>query len=223
MNSAIIVAAGSGKRFGGDIPKQFTTVNTDSLIKHTIRVFEECESIDSIVLVLPESAAASEEEYDSGKISRRVPGGKTRAESVLNGLRAVEPTTEVVAVHDGVRPLITCGEITATVEKARETGAACLVSKITDTIKEVSEGSILKTINRDGLRAALTPQCFRYEILMRAFENSELTEDVTDECYLVEKLGHEIAYVEGSSRNIKVTTAEDIQVVKKLLEIERFE
>jgi len=96
-------------------------------------------------------------------------------------------------------------------------GAACLVGAVTDTIKSVSGGKISGTLDRDKLRRALTPQVFRTEILRKAFESAELDETVTDECYLVEKLGHPIAFVEGSSRNIKITNAEDLALGELIL------
>ena len=95
------------------------------------------------------------------------------------------------------------------VEKAKQTGAACLTAKVTDTIKKVEDDKITGTIDRDSLRRALTPQCFRKEVLQAAFEKTDLSEAVTDECFLVEKLGYKIAFVDGSAKNIKITTRED--------------
>jgi len=103
------------------------------------------------------------------------------------------------------------------IEKAKETGAACLVAAFTDTIKEVADGKIIGTIDRSKLRRALTPQCFRYEILKRAFAENEISEIVTDECFLVERLGYEIATVEGSAQNIKITLKEDFVFAEHLL------
>ena len=131
-------------------------------------------------------------------------------ESVRNGLDAVDPARNVVAVHDGARPLVSVDEITRTVEKAAETGAACLVAEVTDTIKTIRGDEISGTLDRDKLRRALTPQAFSFDVLRRAFEIGDLSGAVTDECYLVEKLGHPISFVEGSARNIKVTRPEDL-------------
>ncbi len=112
---------------------------------------------------------------------------------------------------------MTAEEIAAVIDKARETGAACLVAPVNDTIKSVEGGVINFTVDRTRLRRALTPQAFRYDILQKAFEGAELSEAVTDECYLVEKLGVPIAAVEGSSRNIKVTTQDDLAVAAAIL------
>ena len=223
MNTAIIVAAGSGQRFGGKTPKQFIEVAGKPLIIHTLRPFENCPEIQQIILVLPSTETAKflqiAEKYNLKKLSKVVAGGKTRSESVWKGLSAVRAATaEIVAVHDGARPLVAVEEITATISKAQEIGAACLVAAVTDTIKEVADdGKIARTIDRNVLKRALTPQCFRYRILRRAFENADLNESATDECFLVERLGHEIATVEGSLRNIKITHPEDLILAENLL------
>ncbi|HEX8736888.1 MAG TPA: 2-C-methyl-D-erythritol 4-phosphate cytidylyltransferase [Pyrinomonadaceae bacterium] len=223
MNSAIIVAAGSGKRFGGKTPKQFLEIFGKPLIIHTLLRFEACSEINEIILVLPSQDNAKFLEiagkYNLKKLSKVVAGGETRAESVWKGLSAIRAATaEIVAVHDGARPLVSTEEIAETVKKARETGAACLVSAVTDTIKEIKDGKIARTVDRRVLRRALTPQCFRYEILKRAFENADLSEAVTDECFLVERLGQQIATVEGSARNIKITHPEDLILAEAFLE-----
>jgi 2-C-methyl-D-erythritol 4-phosphate cytidylyltransferase len=222
MNTAIIVAAGSGQRFGGKTPKQFIEIAGRPLVIHTLGSFENCPEIQQIILVLPAAETAKflqiAGKYNLKKLAKVVAGGKTRAESVWKGLNAIRPATaEIVAVHDGARPLVSVGEISATVSKAQETGAACLAAAVTDTIKEVRDGKIVRTIDRNILRRALTPQCFRYELLRRAFENADLSEAATDECYLVEKLGHEISAVEGSARNIKITHPEDLIAAENLL------
>ena len=222
MNTAIIVAAGQGKRFGTNTPKQFLEINGKPLVIHTLLKFENCAAVDEIILVVPaaeiDDFTHSAKKYRLKKLEKIVSGGKTRAESVLNGLNAVDgKTAEIVAVHDGARPLVTVEEISQTIEKAEETGAACLTAVVTDTIKEVANGKIVQTIDRKKLRRALTPQCFRYEILRRSFVENEIGEVVTDECFLVEKLGIEISIVEGNARNIKITVPEDLILAKNSL------
>jgi 2-C-methyl-D-erythritol 4-phosphate cytidylyltransferase len=222
MNVAIIVAAGSGTRFGGATPKQFLEIGGKPLLIHTLEKFENCAAIDEIILVLAPGEIAnfqiSEENFKQSKLKKIVAGGGTRAASVFNGLQAVDrKTAEIVAVHDGARPFVSDEEITFTVEKARETGAACLAAPVTDTIKEIADGKILQTIARAKLRRALTPQAFRLEILQKAFAIADLSEAATDECYLVEKLGYEIAIVDGSAKNIKITTREDWELAEIFL------
>lgn len=214
MNTAIIVAAGSGRRFGSAIPKQFADLHGKAVIIHTIERFEACDAIDEIVLVLSASGIEQFQNSDLrsefSKLRAVIIGGATRTESVRNGLDAVDPRTEIVAVHDGARPLVTSNEIARTVKKALETSAACLVAEVTDTIKEIDGELISGTIDRSKLRRALTPQAFRYDLIKQAFEGADLNDSVTDECYLVEKLGVKIAIVEGSGNNIKITRPEDM-------------
>jgi 2-C-methyl-D-erythritol 4-phosphate cytidylyltransferase len=221
MNIAIIVAAGSGKRFGSETPKQFLEIHGKPLIFHTLDQFESCPEIDRIILVI-----ASREMSRFSKIYRQfnytkmggfVQGGETRVESVWKGFGAIGDPTEIVAVHDGARPLVTPEEISTCINKAKETGAAILTAPVTDTIKEIADDKIVQTIDRSKLRRALTPQCFRYDILKRAFENADLCESATDESFLVEKLGIEVSIVEGSAKNIKVTTQEDLRLVESFL------
>ena len=222
MNVAIIVAAGSGTRFGSPIPKQFLEIFGKPLLIHTLERFEICAAIDEIVLVISAEEIGNFQttagKFNLKKLVNVIAGGKTRAESVFNGFEAVDSSrAKIVAVHDGARPLVSSEEIAMTIEKARETGAACLVASVTDTIKEISDGKITGTIDRAKLRRALTPQAFRYEILKRAFAENEINETVTDECSLVEKLGYEISIVEGSAKNIKVTTKEDFVLAESFL------
>lgn len=222
MNTAIIAAAGSGTRFDSDTPKQFAHINGKPLIVHTLERFSAAASVDSIVLVvaadrLDHAAQLTEE---TAKVWKVVAGGRTRAESVRNGLDAVDLRSEIVAVHDGARPLVSVDEIERTIAKAKETGAACLVGEVTDTIKSVRGGKITATLDREQLRRALTPQAFRLDLLQKAFENADLEENVTDECYLVERLGHPISIVEGGSQNIKITRSNDLILAELLLQRE---
>lgn len=222
MNTAIIAAAGRGLRVGSDKPKQFLQIHGKPIIIHTLKRFDLCPAIDEIVLVLPaEDTERFRQNADPSsikKITKIVAGGETRAESVRNGLNAVSEQTDIVAVHDGARPLISLIEISRTIDAAKKTGAACLVAPVTDTIKEVADGNIVRTVDRSRLRRALTPQAFRIDILKKAFENADLSESITDECYLVEKLGFPIACVEGSPLNIKVTHPEDLILAELFLQ-----
>jgi 2-C-methyl-D-erythritol 4-phosphate cytidylyltransferase len=221
MNSAIIVAAGTGSRFGSETPKQFLEIHGKPVIVYTLERFESCPQIDEIILVLSsvedENFQKIREKYNFKKLMKIVKGGETRTESVWNGLGEINSQMcEIVAVHDGARPLVSIEEITKTIEKARETGAACLVAAVTDTIKEISGDKIVQTIDRAKLRRALTPQAFRYEILKRAFESNKF-DAATDESYLVENIGVEVSIVEGSAGNIKITHAEDLVLAESLL------
>jgi len=223
MNIAIIAAAGAGTRMASDRPKQFLLLAGTPVIIHTLRVFEQCESINEVIVVLPaaESADFLSLAGKSGlrKVARVVPGGATRAESVKRGLMAIRAATaEIVAVHDGVRPFVTVEEIDAVVTAARSDGAAILVAPVTDTIKQVGDQRVERTLDRGVLRRALTPQCFRYELLRDAYQAADVTDpSATDESVLVEKIGIPVSVVEGSTRNIKITTAEDLAIAEAFL------
>src|ERR1044072_6760361 len=161
MNIAIIAAAGAGTRMASNRPKQFLLLAGTPVIIHTLKPFEECEQIHEVIVVLPAEESAgfvsAAGKYGLRKVARVVPGGVTRAESVKRGLMSIRSATaEIVAGHDGVRPFVTVEEIDATVAAARTDGAAILVAPITDTIKQVGDQRVLETLDRSGLRRALT-------------------------------------------------------------------
>ena len=223
MNIAIIAAAGAGTRMASDRPKQFLLLAGTPVLIHTLKVFEECESIHEVIVVLPAEESAGflslAGKHGLRKVARVVPGGVTRADSVKRGLQAIRAATaEIVAVHDGVRPFVTIEEIEQTIEAAQRDGAALLTAPVTDTIKVVTNETIVKTLERNSLRRALTPQCFRYDLLRRAYEQVDVTDpSLTDDSLLVERLGCRVTAVEGSPRNIKITTPNDLRVAEALL------
>jgi 2-C-methyl-D-erythritol 4-phosphate cytidylyltransferase len=221
MNVAIIVAAGKGTRLGNDRPKQFIELAGTPILVHTLRQFERCREIDDVIVVLPADQTAGFQslarDFQLQKLRKAIAGGASRAQSVSLGLAAIAQA-EIVAVHDGVRPFVTAEEIDLTMQRAKTTGAAILAAEITDTIKEVEAARVIRTAKRTHLRRALTPQCFRFEILSRAYEQLAEIEaagvEVTDDSLLVERLGIPIAVVEGSARNIKITTHEDLALAE---------
>ena len=223
MNIAIIAAAGAGTRMASDRPKQFLLLAGTPVIFHTLKVFEQCDSIDEVIVVLPAEESAGflslAGKFGVRKLARVVPGGVTRADSVKRGLMAIRSATaEIVVVHDGVRPFVTVEEIDATIAAAKSDGAAILVAPVTDTIKQVGDGAVVKTLDRGTLRRALTPQCFRYELLREAYQKADVNDpSLTDESALVEQLGKRVSIVEGSARNIKITTAEDLAIAEAIL------
>lgn len=223
MNIAIIAAAGRGSRMASDRPKQFLQLAGTPIIFHTLKPFELCDSIHEVIVVLPaeESAAflARAGKHGLRKLTRVVPGGATRADSVRRGLQAIRAATaEIVAVHDGVRPFVTVEEIENTVEAARRDGAAILATPVTDTIKLVEGDLVARTLERKNLRRALTPQCFRYDLLRQAYEQVDVADaSLTDESVLAERLGHKVTVVEGSPRNIKITTPLDLLIAETFL------
>jgi 2-C-methyl-D-erythritol 4-phosphate cytidylyltransferase len=222
MNVAIIVAAGRGTRAGGEEPKQFRALAGIPLIIHTLRRFEACAAVDEIVLVAPVRETNSHVASSGGelkKLARVVEGGATRTESVWRGLESLHDSEiEIVAVHDGARPFVTPEEIERTMRAAVETGAAVLCAPVVDTVKACEGGRITHTLPRESLRRALTPQCFRYELLRRAYERARAGGvEATDDSALVELLGEPVAVVEGNARNIKITLPEDFALAEILL------
>jgi 2-C-methyl-D-erythritol 4-phosphate cytidylyltransferase len=215
---AIIVAAGSGTRMEGH-DKLFSLVAGRPLLAHAIAAFEECWTVQRIVVVLSEAnferGRAMLEEQGFRKLAGVCTGGVRRQDSVYCGLRNLG-TVDWVAVHDGGRPLIRPGMIARGLEAARETGASVPVIPIADTIKELGEdGTVLRTLDRGCLRRAQTPQCFRYGLLLRAHE--EVREEVTDDAAMMEKLGVPVKTYEGRRRNIKITTPDDLALAEAWL------
>jgi 2-C-methyl-D-erythritol 4-phosphate cytidylyltransferase len=229
MNVAIIAAAGQGTRMGHRRAKQFLDLAGIPIIIHTLKRFEQCADIHETVVVLPAADAAGFLEiagkYALKKMARVVPGGATRSESVWRGFQSIRAATAgIVAVHDGVRPFVTPDEISRTILAAEESGAAILAAPATDTIKEISEGRVVRTLARSRLCHALTPQCFSYALLRRAYEQaSDAAGDATDCSMLVENLGHTVTVVEGNARNIKITRPEDIAMGEVILEMQKTE
>ena len=223
MNVAIIAAAGQGTRLGGKRAKQFQELGGIPVIIHTLRRFERSATIADVIVVLPSSETSSflalASRYELRKLARVVAGGESRTESIWRGLQAIRATTaEIVAVHDGVRPFVSPEEIDRTVRAAEETGAAILAAPATDTIKEVEGGRVRRTLERAALWHAQTPQCFRYELLRRAYEKAIAAHlEATDDSALVEQLGVAPSIVEGHARNIKITRPEDIALAEILL------
>ena len=230
MNVAIVVAAGKGTRLGGERPKQFLELGGIPIIIHTLRQFERCREINEVVVVLPADQTAGfqslAQRFELKKFSRAVSGGETRAQSVQRGLATINDA-EIVAVHDGVRPFVTPQEIDRTVRAAKSIGAAILTATVAETIKEVKADRVIDTFPRACLRRALTPQCFRFDILKQAYDRLAEIEsrgiEVTDDSFLVEQLGLEIQAVEGSAQNIKITGPKDLAIAKILLEDRRQE
>ena len=229
MNIAIVAAAGLGTRVGGGPAKQFREVSGTPIIIHTLRRFEQCTTIGEVIVVVPAGDASGFLALVAGhglrKVARVVAGGTTRAESVWRGLQAVRTATAgVVAVHDGVRPFVTPDEIDAVVREAERVGAAILAAPATDTIKEAEGGRVARTLERERLWRALTPQCFRYDLLRRAYESARAEESAvaTDDSALVERLGASVSIVEGSARNIKITRPEDIALAKVMAQSPEF-
>ena len=217
----IIPAAGRGKRIGASIPKQFLEIQGRPLLHHTLTVFASCKLIDYVVLVMPRADVneVGKDWMNKYKIVQEVVvGGEQRQDSVYNGFNSLEKGTDIVVVHDGVRPFTTPQMITATVEAAQQYGAAITAIPVSDTVKQAADGFVKQTVSRDGLWRVQTPQAFQYGLLQQAFKKAKKDSYYgTDEGSLVEYLGERVKIVPGSELNIKITRKEDLVLGESLL------
>lgn len=223
--SAIIVAAGKSSRMGGDKNKLYIDIDGMPVIARTLRVFEECDAVDEVVLVVNTNdmdfcREAIVEKYRLDKVKHIVAGGASRQKSVRNGLSVLGSTTDIVIVHDGARPFVTCEQIRESILASSEYGAAIVAVPVKDTIKVLdSRGFVSYTPGRDKLISVQTPQAFRHDLIIRAHEQAEKDGITgTDDAVLVERLGHKVGIVGGSYDNIKITTPEDLIIAEKILE-----
>ncbi len=219
---AIIVAAGQGKRFGGKIPKQFRMAGDKPLLSHTIAKFERAASIDEIAVVVAEEHLLYVREkivqpYGFQKVNRIVSGGPSRQASVRRGLESIPFATSYVAVHDGVRPLISPSDIDKVVALAQKERAAILARPVSDTVKRVEAGFILSTLDRTKLYLAETPQVFQYDILMRAHQLAPDDLSASDDANLVEAMGFKVKTLIPEFPNPKVTEENDLEYIKHCL------
>jgi len=218
---AIIPAAGRGKRIGASVPKQFLEIQGRPLLHHTLTVFASCKLIDYVVLVMPRADVdeMGEDWLNKYEIVREVVvGGEQRQDSVYNGFNSLEEGTDIVVVHDGVRPFTTPQMITATVEAAQQHGAAITAIPVSDTVKQAADGFVKQTVSRDGLWRVQTPQAFQCGLLQQAFKKAKKDSYYgTDEGSLVEYLGERVKIVPGSELNIKITRKEDLVLGESLL------
>ena len=223
MVSAVIVAAGLGKRFGPDADKLFLEVSNRPVVGHTWVRFDQVPVIDEIVLVVRAGMEQAFREIAAcsslSKPWRLVLGGSERQESVWNGIQAVAAGTEVVAIQDGARPCTPVDVIEATVSAARECGAAVAAQRVTDTIKESGDGrTIDRTIDRSRLWAVQTPQAFRIGVIRRALQEVRSRGLlVTDDTAACESIGQAVRLVESRLPNPKVTYPGDLPYVRLLL------
>ncbi len=217
---AVIVAAGSASRMGG-IDKVMAPLGGEPMIKRTVRTFQECDAVKYIVIVTREDLILPITELcrEFPKVKTVVAGGKSRQESVERGVNALDQKVELVAVHDGARPLITWQLIDRCIRAANTYGAAAPAIPVKDTIKTVEGGIVVNTPDRSKLRAVQTPQVFDIDLLKGALLKAQQDgAEVTDDCSAVERLGMKIKIVEGDEQNLKVTTPMDLKIAEMLLE-----
>lgn len=218
--AAIIVAAGTGSRMGQ--PKQFLPLGGKTVCEWALHQFLGAEDVAQVVMVMSPENVKKHGSRLSALDSRIVcvEGGETRMGSVRNGFAKILEDADVVAVHDGARPLITPAIIKACIDEAEQSGAALPAVPVKDTLKKVTnkQGWISGTPTRSAFWGAQTPQCYRREILAEALEKYPEEDKATDESQLVEKAGHRVKIVPSSYENFKITTPEDMVMAEALLE-----
>ena len=222
---AVIPAAGTGIRMENHRPKQFLDVDGRPLLALTLEKFQVCPAIDTVILVAPQKDVAycqSEivERHHLTKVEKVVVGGERRQDSVRLGIEASEGDYGLILIHDGVRPLVAPDLIVRVVEAAQKHRAVITGLPAKETVKEIDENHlVVRTYDRQKVWLVQTPQVFRYEDILMAHRRAveEGWEEVTDDALLVEKVGIPVRVVEGSEDNIKVTTPQDLELVKFLL------
>ena len=219
--TAIILAAGSGVRMGGNVTKQRMEIFGKSVLFRSVEAFSNSPMIESIVIAAREDEAELfREEFKArfSKISAIVVGGKNRAESAKNAFDAIPTDTTHVAIHDAARCLVTPEMIELVAAEAYKTGAATAGSLVTDTVKQVSaSGFIEKTLPRSELFFASTPQIFETKLYKRALDSTENLEHITDDNMLLENIGERVMFVDVGRENIKITTPSDIDYAEHIL------
>ena len=216
---AVIAAAGTGKRIGGDFPKQYLKIADKPILIYTLEKFDRCHAIDEIVLVVEKEkidlAKGLLKEWGIKKVVCIVAGGTERQDSIRCALDVLPEQAEWVAIHDGVRPFVSLEKINEVIQAGRDFGAAILAIPEKNTIKKAKDGWVEKTVLRNDIWEIQTPQVFKAEWLKAsyasAFENHYYS---TDDAALVEQAGHRVRLVQGEETNIKITSPADLIVAQ---------
>ncbi len=218
---AIVAAAGSGKRLKSRTKKPFVLLKGKPIVARTIEALHKCDVIDEII-VASEAGCVKRfsslvKKYHFNKVSRIVIGGKTRYDSVRNCLAVIGPSFDIVIVHDGARPFIDTDTIAESVRLANKYGACIVAGRQTDTVKMVDDRMFIeKTLDRDRIFRAQTPQVFRFNVIKRAY-SMKVKGHVTDDSSLAERLGLPVKILIGKTCNMKITTRDDILLAESLL------
>ncbi|MBB5325813.1 2-C-methyl-D-erythritol 4-phosphate cytidylyltransferase [Anoxybacillus tepidamans] len=223
LYQVVIPAAGQGKRMKAGINKQLIKLRHQPVIIHTLKVFEQDDWCQGIVMVVNEAEREQFQEllekFQIKKVLSIVSGGAERQHSVYNGLKAVKES-DFVLIHDGARPFITIEKIHELVKEANEHGAAVPAVPMKDTVKRVSQGFVDETVERSSLWAIQTPQAFRVSLILEAHERARQEGYVgTDDASLVERIGKKVKVIEGNYRNIKLTTPDDLLFAEAILSV----
>jgi 2-C-methyl-D-erythritol 4-phosphate cytidylyltransferase len=227
MVSGIIVAAGQGVRMKNPVRKQYLGLGGRPILAHSLMAFDACDEIESIFLVVPKEDVdyCQKNILPSLELKNKVKiifGGARRQDSVYFGLQALDKKTNTVVIHDGVRPFIQPEDIAACILGAKDFGACILGIPVSDTLKRVGKSGIIKkTLARDDVWLAQTPQAFQYDLIIKAHKKARWDGyGSTDDASLLERLGINVKVIIGSRSNIKIATLEDLAVARAMLETE---
>lgn len=222
---ALVPAAGSGTRLGGAVKKQFLVLQSKPIIVHTLQRLEWCPDIDEVFVAVPEHNIVEMEkylaEYRLHKVSKVLAGGKHRQDSVAHLLaRVAAKDSDIILVHDGVRPFISSKIIREVIQACREYDAAVLAVQPKDTVRRSTGGGFFdQTLDRTALWLIQTPQAFKASLLKKAYDTAYKEQFYgTDDALLVERIGVKARIVQGSYDNIKITTPEDLDIAALILE-----
>lgn len=222
--SAIIVAAGSSARMGQGVDKQMIMLGAMPVLAHSIRAFQQCESVDEIIVVTKGEhiidVGSMAEAFGFDKLHCVVAGGLTRQESVSNGISACSDKAEFYIIHDGARPLVADHTINSVIQNAMIYGAAAAAVPVKDTVKRADpEMKIEQTVERSNLYLVQTPQMFLADIYRMSLKQAiHMGLDLTDDCQLFERTGRTVFLCQGDYKNIKITTPEDIAIARALMQ-----
>jgi 2-C-methyl-D-erythritol 4-phosphate cytidylyltransferase len=221
--SAIIVAAGEGKRFNRAIPKQYLLLNNHPVLYYTVKKFMESKFVNEIILViagkyLNKSILTECIPKGSNKQVKIAIGGKTRQDSVYSGLQNISEDNNIISIHDGVRPFVKSGQIDQSIKMCENYDGVVLAIPCVDTLKKVEDFVIVDTVDRGNIWQVQTPQTFRREVIIEAFKKAR-QDNFTgkDEASLVERLGAKIGVIEGSRENIKITLHNDLKLAEAII------
>ncbi len=219
--TAIIAAAGEGRRLGAPLPKQLLDLGGRTILERSVAVFALHDRVDDVIVVLPAPLAAAPPEWLRARLPtvRIVAGGQRRQDSVANAFDAVRTDSDIVLVHDAARPFVTAAQISRAIDGAVEYGAAIVALPVRDTVKQVDPGGphpvITGTLPRDTIYLAQTPQAFRRDVLRAAVAIGRAGVSATDEAMLAEQAGHPVRVMEGDPANMKITTTTDLDAARQ--------
>jgi len=222
--AAVIPAAGSGRRMGSETSKQFLRIGSRPILFYTLEKFERVPEVEQVILVVREedlmyAAQEAVDRFGIRKVNKIVAGGAERQDSVFAGLRAIEGQPDLVVIHDAVRPFVSEELIRLSIQHAARYAAVVTAVPLIGTVKRVIAGEVVETVDREQLWEIQTPQVFRYELILTAYEEAEREEfRATDDAALVERIGASVRVLVGERSNIKITTPEDLALAEFLLE-----